>query len=68
MPDDKEIKHRDASGEVVSEKVDARTLDRKMREADRVFGVDGDDKRRAAYLADDETDTPDEPVTGEREG
>ena len=66
MPDEKEIKYRDDSGEVVSDTVDAKELDEKMEGADRVFGVDGDQKNKAAYLADDSEDTPDEPVTGER--
>lgn len=67
MPDEKEIKHRDASGEVVSELVDAKELDEKMADADRVFGVEGDEKERAAYLSEEPTDTPDEPATGERD-
>ena len=66
MPDEKEIKYRDDSGEEITEKVDAKTLDQKMDEADAVYGVEGDEKRRAAYLASDGGDKPDEPVTGER--
>ncbi len=67
MPEEKEIKYRDDSGQEVSETVDAETLDEKMNEADAVYGVEGDQKRRAAYLADEPGDTPDEPITGERE-
>jgi len=67
MPDEKEIKYRDDSGEEVTEKVDAETLDKKMDEADEVYGVPGDDKSRAAYLAQEPGDKPDEPVTGKRE-
>ena len=67
MGHDKEIKYRDASGKEVSEKVSAEELDQKMEDADAVYGVEGDDKRRAAYLAKDPDDEPDEPVTGERE-
>jgi hypothetical protein len=67
VTDDKEIKYRDSSGEVVSETVDVEELNEKMDEADRVFGVEGENKDRAAYLAGDPDDTPDEPVTGERE-
>ncbi|MFN2389967.1 MAG: hypothetical protein ABR575_10245 [Actinomycetota bacterium] len=67
MPDEKEIKYRDESGEEVTEKVDPETLDEKMDEADAVYGVEGEDKRRAAYLAQGPGDEPDEPVTGERE-
>ncbi len=68
MPDEKEIKYRDDSGEEVTEKVDAETLDEKMNEADAVYGVEGEDKRRAAYLAQDPDDKPDEEPTGERNG
>lgn len=66
MAEEKEIKYRDESGNEVTEKVDPETLDRKMNQADAVYGVEGDDKRRAAYLSQGEDDTPDEPVTGER--
>jgi hypothetical protein len=64
--DDKEIKYRDESGEEVSEIVDTETLDKKMNDADKVYGVDGDKKDKAAYLADGPGDQPDEPPTGER--
>jgi hypothetical protein len=67
MPDEKEIKYRDDSGEEVTEKVDAETLDKKMNEAETVYGVEGDDKDKAAYLAQNPGDKPDEPVTGERD-
>jgi hypothetical protein len=67
MPDEKEIKYRDDSGEEVTEKVDAETLDKKMNQADAVYGVDGDEKQKAAYLAQSPDDKPDEPVTGERD-
>lgn len=67
VPDEKEIKYRDESGNEVSEKVDAETLDEKMNDAEAVYGVEGDEKKRAAYLAEQPGDTPDEPVTGERE-
>lgn len=66
MADEKEIKYRDDSGKEVTEKVDPETLDRKMNEADSVYGVEGDDKRRAAYLSQGPGDVPDEPATGER--
>ncbi|HYO61594.1 MAG TPA: hypothetical protein VEU29_06820 [Actinomycetota bacterium] len=66
MPDEKEIKYRDDSGQEVTEKVDAETLDEKMNEAEAVYGVPGDEKRRAAYLAQDSDDKPDEEPTGER--
>jgi len=66
VTDEKEIKYRDESGEEVTEKVDPETLDKKMNEADAVYGVEGDDKRRAAYLAQDPDDVPDETPTGER--
>lgn len=66
MPDEKEIKYRDDSGQEVTEKVDAETLDEKMNEADAVYGVEGEDKRRAAYLAQSPDDKPEEEPTGER--
>ena len=67
MADEKEIKYRDDSGEEVTEKVDPETLDKKMNEADAVYGVEGDDKRRAAYLSQGPGDKPDEAPTGERD-
>jgi hypothetical protein len=67
MAEDKEIKYRDASGKEVSEQIDAKDLDDKMNEAEAVYGVEGDDKRRAAYLAQEPDDKPDETITGERE-
>ena len=42
-------------------------LDEKMNQSEDVYGIDGDEKRRAAYLAEDEGDKPAEPVTGQRE-
>lgn len=67
MPEEKEIKYRDESGEEVSETVDVDTLNEKMDDAQAVYGVPGDEKRRAAYIAQEPGDTPDEPATGERE-
>lgn len=66
MPDEKEIKYRDDSGQEVTEKVDAETLDEKMNEAEAVYGVEGEEKDKAAYIAQDADDKPDEPITGER--
>jgi hypothetical protein len=66
LPDDKEIKYRDESGNEVTERVSPEELDSKMEEADAVYGVEGDEKRRAAYLAQNPDDKPDEDVTGER--
>lgn len=67
VADEKEIKYRDESGKEVTEKVSPEELDAKMNEADGVYGVEGDDKRRAAYLAQNSDDKPDEEITGERE-
>ena len=67
MADEKEIKYRDDSGREVTEKVDPETLDEKMNEAHEVYGVEGDDKRRAAYLAQEPGDQPDEAPTGQRD-
>ncbi len=66
MAEEKEIKYRDESGEEVTEKVDSETLDEKMNEAEAVYGVEGEDKNKAAYLAQSPDDTPDEEPTGER--
>jgi hypothetical protein len=66
VAEDKEIKYRDDSGEEVTEKVSASELDNRMAESDAVYGVEGDDNRRAAYLAQGSDDEPDKPVTGER--
>ena len=66
MPDEKEIKYKDDSGNEVTEKVDAETLDKKMNEAEAVYGVEGESKDKAAYLAQEPGDKPDEPITGER--
>ena len=66
MAEEKEIKYRDDSGEEVTEKVDPETLDKKMNEADAVYGVEGEDKKRAAYLSQGEDDVPEETPTGER--
>jgi hypothetical protein len=66
MPDEKEIKYRDDSGREVTEKVDAETLDDKMNEADKVYGVEGEDKNKAAYLSQGPGDQPDETPTGTR--
>lgn len=41
-------------------------LDKKMDEASEVYGVEGDEKRRAAYLAESPDDKP-EDATGRRE-
>ena len=67
MPDEKEIKYRDESGKEVSETVDPETLDEEMNKAEKVYGVEGDKEDKAAYLAQEPSDTPEEPVTGERE-
>ena len=66
MSSEKEIKYRDESGKEVTEKVDAKTLDQEMNQAEAVYGVEGDDKSKAAYLAAEEDDMPDEPITGKR--
>lgn len=67
MAEEKEIKYRDESGEEVTEKVDPETLDEKMNEADAVYGVEGDEKDKAAYLAQEPGDKPDEEPTGKRD-
>ena len=66
VTEEKEIKYRDDSGEEVTETVDPETLDEKMHDAESVYGVEGDQKRRAAYLSQGPGDEPDEQPTGER--
>ncbi len=57
MPDEKEIKYKDESGQEVTEKVDAETLDEEMNKAESVYGVEGDQEKKAAYLAKEPGDT-----------
>ena len=47
-------------------KVDPECLDKLMNEGGRVYGVEGEEKRRAAYIAESSDDAPDEPATGRR--
>jgi NAD-dependent SIR2 family protein deacetylase len=42
-------------------------LDQQMNQAAEVYGVEGREKRRAAYLADSPEDAPDEHTFGRRE-
>jgi DNA-directed RNA polymerase subunit RPC12/RpoP len=42
-------------------------LDRRMNEASEVYGVPGDEKRRAAFLDEGEGGVPHEETTGRRE-
>ncbi len=58
---------RDSNGGVEREELCASCLDQRMNEAADVYGVEGQDKRRAAYLASSPGDTPDEGATGKRE-
>jgi hypothetical protein len=48
------------------EQLCAECLDKKMNEAPEVYGIPGDEKRRAAYLADEPGDAPAD-ATGKRE-
>lgn len=48
-------------------KLDPGCLDEKMEESDEVYGIEGEEKRRAAFLASDDGEQPAEPVTGKRE-
>ena len=43
-------------------------LDRRMNEASEVYGVEGEEKRAAAYVSDQPDHPPGEDVTGRREG
>ncbi len=60
----KEVKKSDSDNVL---KVDPECLDKLMNEGAQVYGVEGEDKRRAAYIAEDKGDAPDEPTTGRRE-
>lgn len=57
----------DAGGDVQRQELCASCLDDKMNEAADVYGVEGQEKRRAAYLARSPDDAPDEGATGKRE-
>lgn len=56
----------DADGGTERQELCASCLDEKMDQAADVYGVDGQEKRRAAYLAQSSGDTPAE-ATGVRE-
>jgi hypothetical protein len=56
----------DADGSVQRQELCAKCLDEKMNQAADVYGVDGQEKRRAAYLAQSPGDAPTE-ATGVRE-
>jgi hypothetical protein len=57
----------DSDGGVERHELCASCLDQKMNEAAEVYGVEGQEKRRAAYLAQSPGDTPEEATTGKRE-
>lgn len=57
----------DEGGDVQRQELCAGCLDQKMNEAADVYGVEGQEKRRAAYLAHSSGDAPDEGATGRRE-
>ncbi|MDQ4143952.1 MAG: hypothetical protein M3198_09460 [Actinomycetota bacterium] len=59
----KEVKKGDSDNLL---KVDPGCLDKLMNEGGHVYGVEGEEKRRAAYIADGPQDAPDEPATGRR--
>lgn len=60
----KEVKKGDSDTVL---QVDPECLDKLMNEGGQVYGVAGEDKRRAAYIAEEPGDAPDEPATGRRE-
>lgn len=57
----------DATEGVARQELCASCLDQKMNEAAEVYGVEGQEKRRAAYLGQSPGDTPDGGATGVRE-
>ena len=62
-----EMKEAKSSDSNEMQKLCPTCLDEKMNQSSDVYGIDGDEKRRAAYLAEDAGDQPAEPVTGKRE-
>lgn len=56
----------DGDGGVARQELCATCLDQRMNEAAEVYGVEGQEKRRAAYLAASPGDAP-EQATGRRE-
>ena len=58
---------KDSDGGVERQELCASCLDQKMNEAAEVYGVEGQEKRRAAYLAQSPGDAPEEATTGKRE-
>lgn len=58
---------RDSDSGVERQELCGGCLDRKMNEAADVYGVEGQEKRRAAYLAQSPGDSPDQGATGKRE-
>jgi NAD-dependent SIR2 family protein deacetylase len=62
----KEVVRDDDSGRV-SQRLCPECLDEQMNQAAEVYGVEGQEKRRAAYLADQPGESPTEPTTGKRE-
>lgn len=57
----------DRDGGVERQELCANCLDQKMNEAADVYGVEGQEKRRAAYLAQSPGDAPREGATGKRD-
>jgi NAD-dependent SIR2 family protein deacetylase len=62
----KEVVRDDESGRV-TQQLCPQCLDRRMNEAADVYGVEGEEKRRAAYLADEPGEPPGEPTFGRRQ-
>jgi NAD-dependent SIR2 family protein deacetylase len=62
----KEVVRDEESGRV-SQRLCPQCLDEQMNQAAEVYGVEGEEKRRAAYLADHPGESPDVHTTGKRE-
>jgi hypothetical protein len=62
----KEVFRKEGDGEV-REELCPSCLDRRMNEAAEVYGVPGEEKRRAAFLDEGLGDVPREETTGRRE-
>ena len=62
----KEVFRKEGESEI-REELCPTCLDQRMNEASDVYGVPGQQKRRAAYLDEGEGDAPHEETTGRRE-
>ncbi len=62
----KEVFRKEGDKEI-REELCAQCRDKKMNESPEVYGVEGQEKRRAAFLADSKDEAEGEEITGKRE-